>query len=123
MRTDHPDRQGGFSLVELLVVMIFVGILAAITIPSYLSHVDRAREAAVRTDLASAAITMESYFVAERTYSTAALLGFRTSDGVSITVEREGTSFCLQGSHTAVTEHWTWDNARGGQQTAGTPCG
>ena len=40
------NRQSGFSLVELLVVVMVLAILAGIAIPSYLSTVQRAREAA-----------------------------------------------------------------------------
>ena len=40
------DRQSGFSVAELLIVVAVLAILAAIVIPSYLSMVQRAREVA-----------------------------------------------------------------------------
>lgn len=40
------NRQSGFSLVELLIVVMVLAILAGIAIPSYLSSVQRAREVA-----------------------------------------------------------------------------
>jgi len=45
------SRQKGFTLVELLVVMIMLGILAGISIPNFLSYKDKAEYAAVRTTL------------------------------------------------------------------------
>ena len=44
----------GFTIVELLIVIVVIGILAAITIVAYNGVQDRARNAAVQTDMANA---------------------------------------------------------------------
>jgi len=41
----------GFTLIELLVVMAIVSLLVAIVAPRYFESVERAKEAALRTDL------------------------------------------------------------------------
>jgi general secretion pathway protein G len=43
----------GFTLIELIVVLAIVALLASIVAPRYVASVDRAREATLRTSLAT----------------------------------------------------------------------
>jgi len=59
---DHTgERQHGFSLVEVLIVIIIIGILAAIAIPMYLGHRDRAKNAAVKAGGHTIAMALLTY--------------------------------------------------------------
>ncbi|MBI3346946.1 MAG: prepilin-type N-terminal cleavage/methylation domain-containing protein [Burkholderiales bacterium] len=45
------STRGGFTLIELLVVMAILAALLALAAPRYFDSLDRAKEAALRTDL------------------------------------------------------------------------
>jgi type II secretion system protein G len=51
MSTGRINRRKGFTLIELLVVMAILATLLSIAAPRYFESVDRAKEAALRTDL------------------------------------------------------------------------
>jgi general secretion pathway protein G len=46
-------KRSGFTLIELLVVLAAIGLLLSIAAPSYVTHIDHAREVALRENLAA----------------------------------------------------------------------
>jgi len=54
--------RGGFTLIELMIVVAIVGSLAALAIPSYLRFQLRSKAAEARTNLATIATTENAYF-------------------------------------------------------------
>jgi general secretion pathway protein G len=55
--------EGGFTLVELMIVMTIIGILSAIAIPAFVRSVKQAKEAALREDLHTMRMAIDSYTV------------------------------------------------------------
>jgi type IV pilus assembly protein PilA len=53
-------RQDGFSFIELLIVMILLGILAAIVIPAFLSQTSQGGDASAKSDARSMADAVEN---------------------------------------------------------------
>jgi general secretion pathway protein G len=66
-RTNRERRQGegGFTLVELIIVMTIIAVLASIAIPSYLRSVNRAKEAVLREDLHTMRTSISNFEVDE----------------------------------------------------------
>lgn len=56
-------REDGFTLVELLVVILIIGILSAIAIPVFLNQRKVANDAAVQSDVKNAAGQVENWLV------------------------------------------------------------
>lgn len=68
----HPVRQAGFSLIELMIVVVIVGILASIAYPNYTEHVRQTRRVDAQGALMSLSAAMERYFTENITYVGAA---------------------------------------------------
>jgi prepilin-type N-terminal cleavage/methylation domain-containing protein len=66
MRTNNRK---GFSLIELLIVVVIIGILAAIAIPKFANTKEKAYIAQMKSDLKNLASAQESYFADKNTYA------------------------------------------------------
>ncbi len=64
-------KNNGFTIVELLVVIVVIGILAAITIVSYTGISQRAVVASVQSDLDNASKKLKMYYTLYESYPTA----------------------------------------------------
>lgn len=71
-----PHRMRGVTLLELMVVVVIVGILAAVAYPSYRDSVDRAKRNEAKALLLEIAQNQERYYLQNNSYGTLAQLGY-----------------------------------------------
>ena len=61
-------KQGGFTLLELLIVIVIIGILALLIIPNITSAPKKARDTKRKTDVTTVRKSLEEYFVNNNVY-------------------------------------------------------
>lgn len=72
------SREKGFTLVELLVIVVIIGALAAIAIPAYTGYINKARLAVAYSALETLRTTIEAFHVEHGEYP-APPVGFTTT--------------------------------------------
>ena len=75
-------RSQGFTLVELMIVVVIVAILAAVAIPSYQQYVINSRRAEAQSALMQFAQAVERHYAKRYSYASAATDENRPATGV-----------------------------------------
>ncbi|MGE0072700.1 MAG: type II secretion system major pseudopilin GspG [Thiomonas sp.] len=63
-------RQRGFTLIELMVVLVIMGVLAALIVPNIIGRTDEARVTAAKTDIATIMQALKLYKLDNGMYPT-----------------------------------------------------
>ncbi|WP_342597088.1 type IV pilin-like G/H family protein [Cyanobacterium aponinum UTEX 3222] len=61
--------EGGFTLIELIIVMVMLGILSAIAIPSFMNQIGKARESETKNYLGLIARGQQAYHWEKKTFA------------------------------------------------------
>ncbi|HVL57895.1 MAG TPA: type II secretion system major pseudopilin GspG, partial [Burkholderiaceae bacterium] len=81
----QPKRHAGFTLIELMVVILILGVLAALVVPRVMSRPDEARVIAAKQDIARIMQSLQLYRLDNSRYPT-------TEQGLQALVTRPTTS-------------------------------
>ncbi|HTX25293.1 MAG TPA: type II secretion system major pseudopilin GspG [Steroidobacteraceae bacterium] len=77
----RPARAGGFTLIEIMVVVVIIGLLAAMIVPSVVGHVEQARVVRARQDIQALGTALTMYRIDNFKYPT-------TDQGLQALVQR-----------------------------------
>ena len=84
--TFEARHHNGFTMIEVLIVTVIIGILAAIAVPKFASTKEKAYDRAVMSDIRRAQVAAEAYYVDNMTYPASANdADFTPSSGVTFT--------------------------------------
>jgi type IV pilus assembly protein PilA len=85
-------KEGGFTLVELMVVVMIIAILMAIAIPTFLNSRKRAQDSAAKSNVRNGLAAAQSVFSETQLYSASAAMV------TALTAEEPGLGFAVTGS-------------------------
>ncbi len=80
------NNMRGVTLLELMIVVVIIGILAAIAFPNYRQFIARAKRSEAKAALLQVAVNQEKFYLQNSTFTTnMMLLGFATNPYVTDT--------------------------------------
>lgn len=105
--TEKKERdEGGFTLIEILVVILIIGILSAIAIPIFTNQRREANDAAAVSEATNLSTAIETYFVNNKdvkTISVSSLPAIREmvkqTNGVGAVITGTPDDYCVQTWH------------------------
>jgi type II secretory pathway pseudopilin PulG len=108
-------------------VIIIIGILLAVAVPSYLGFRDRANNNAVKANVRAAVPAVEAFYSDNGTYTGMTIASLKAIDSglklESVTVLNAGAGYCIQSDTNADTSGGTNDHkltGPGGEVVSGT---
>jgi prepilin-type N-terminal cleavage/methylation domain-containing protein len=100
-------RRNGFTLIELMVVVLILGILVAIALPKFSSTRNKARLASIKSDIHNIQVSQEAHYSVWNQYGNLNQLKNRTklvlSDNNTATVTGNAKTFTATVQNAAIT--------------------
>lgn len=97
MRLQNTRSDLGFTLIELMITVVIVGILAAIAIPSYQNYVMQSRRSEAQATMMRLALNEEKFRANNTTYAdhTVSAIGVVNSAYYSFTIEAAANTYTI----------------------------
>lgn len=70
MQTKQRCKQGGFTLIELMIVVAVIGVLATIAIPQYQNYVKKSEASSALATLRSLVTNIDTYYAENGSFTT-----------------------------------------------------
>ena len=83
IRTSHRVAEQGFTLLEIMVVVVIIGLLAAMIVPSLMGQIDKAQISRAKSDIRAIETALNLYRLDNFKYPS-------TSDGLQALVTNPG---------------------------------
>lgn len=122
-RLTNRNRMRGVTLMELMIVIVVIGILASIAVPSYRSYLLRAQRTDAMSALLRVAAAQEKFYLQNNTYAATALLDDAPPAGLGIGGTENGWyTLTISGADLTQAFTATATAVAGGAQAADTHC-
>lgn len=106
LKTFKPLREDGFTLIEILVVVLIIGILASIAVPVFLNQRKEANDAAAVSEATNLATAIETYFVNNKDVKSISFASLpkikemvKQTKGVGAVITGTPDDYCIQTWH------------------------